>query len=81
MNVKLATGDRFPRHMRCERPSIARENNAGGSSSDFVRVSKNVTEKTSSLELMTLQKYTEDQKILKFHPHCILVMHELEGPD
>jgi len=27
---------------------------------------------------MTLQKCTEDQKILKFHPHCILVMHELD---
>jgi hypothetical protein len=30
---------------------------------------------------MTLQKCKEDQKILKFHPHCILVMHELEGLD
>ena len=30
---------------------------------------------------MILQKCREDQKILKFHPHCIIVMHELQGPD
>jgi hypothetical protein len=31
---------------------------------------------------MTLQKCTEDQKILKFHPHHhIPVMHELKVPD
>ena len=30
---------------------------------------------------MTVQKCTEDQNTSKFHPHCMLVMHELEGPD